>query len=177
MGSRKVDLRIGSGDVSKDVSVTIDDATATPWGSDARLAVVGTDVARVDGAVKASGAAKYTYDVSRPGLAFARIARSPHAHARVKAVGLDAVKTMPGVLAAISLQRDVVTFAGAPVAAICAETEARLDDALAALRIEYEVLPHVVDATEAQAENAPRVTAGKPNAAATRRRTPRRSHR
>jgi len=165
MGTRKVDLRIGSGDVTKDVSVTIDEAAATPWGSDAKLVVVGTDVTRVDGAAKASGAAKFTYDVSRPGLAYAKAARSPYAHARVKSIGLDAVKAMPGVLAAISLDRKVVTFAGAPVAAICAETEAQLDDALAALKVEYEVLPHVVDATEAQAEGAPRVNEGKPNAA------------
>jgi len=164
MGTRKVDLRIGSGDVTKDVSVTIDEASATPWGSDAKLAVVGTEVTRVDGAAKASGAAKYTYDVSRPGLAYAKAARSPYAHARVKSIGLDAVKGMPGVLAAISLDRKVVTFAGAPVAAICAETESQLDDALAALKVEYEPLPHVVDATEAQAEGAPRVNEGKPNA-------------
>ncbi len=57
-----------------------------------------------------------------------------------------------------------MTFAGAPVAAICAETEAQLDDALAALKVEYEALPHVVDATEAQAEGAPSVNEGKPNA-------------
>lgn len=164
MADRKVGVKIGYGADAKEVSVSIGEAVSTPWGADARLAVVGTDVARVDGAAKASGAAKYTYDVARPGLAFAKAARSPHAHARVKSIGLDAVKGMPGVLAAISLDRAVATYAGQPVAAVCAETEAQLDDALAALQIEYEALPHVVDATEAQAEGAPRVADGKPNA-------------
>ncbi len=164
MADRRTELVIGAGDVTRNVPVVTDDTSPIPWGVGAPLAVVGTEMARVDGAAKASGSAKYTADVSRPKLAFARAVCSPHAHANVKAVSLDVAQAMPGVLAAISLNRKNVTFAGAAVAAVCAETESQLDDAIAAVRVAYEVLPHSVDSTEAQADGAARVVADRPNA-------------
>lgn len=163
MAERKVDLLIGSGDVTKTVSVVTDDASPAPWGVGAPLTVVGTDLSRIDGAAKGSGAARYTADVNRPRLAFARAICSPHAHAKVTSMWLDAAKAMPGVLAAVSLNRKKVTYAGAAVAAVCAETERQLDDAVAVVKIAYEVLPHAVDSTTAQAEGAARVVEDRPN--------------
>jgi xanthine dehydrogenase YagR molybdenum-binding subunit len=156
-------VKMGVEDVVREVEVRADEQDAAPWGLDAKLSVVGTDVPRVDGWAKSSGAAKYTYDVQRPGMAFARILVSPHAHARVRSIDLEAAKRLPGVLAAQRLGRDEVRFAGAPVAAVCAESETALDDAIAAIKVDYEVLPHVVDTMEAAASGASRVDPEKEN--------------
>src|SRR5215208_759136 len=53
----------------------------------------------------------------------------------------------------------VVLFAGQPVAAVAATTPEVAEDALRAIRVEYEVLPHVVRAEDSLKEGAPKVTA------------------
>ena len=161
----KTKVKVGAGGASKEIEVEVEDGDAKPWGLDARLAVVGTEVARVDGAAKADGSAKYTHDVARPGMAFAAALRCPHAHAHVKDVDLSAARALPGVLAAARVGPERVTFPGTPVAVVCAETERALDDSLRRIRAEYEVLPHVVDATEARRDDAPRVDPSRPNLA------------
>src|SRR5262245_13043296 len=157
-------LKVGAGDVVREIEVELHESDAAPWGVAAKLSVVGTDVPRVDGLAKASGTARYTADVVRPNMAFARILRCPHAHANVKSVDLDAAKGMPGVLAVRRVGPARATFAGTPVAAVCAVSETALDDAIAAIRVEYEVLPHVVDATAARDPGSPRVDPSRENA-------------
>ena len=51
----------------------------------------------------------------------------------------------------------VVLFAGQPVAAVAADTPEIAEDAVRAVRVEYEVLPHVVRADDALREGAPKV--------------------
>ena len=48
--------------------------------------VLGTHVKRLDGPDKVTGRAKYTFDISRPGMLYGRIVRSPHPHARIVSV-------------------------------------------------------------------------------------------
>jgi len=166
MATEKTTIKIGTGDSLREVTIEHDALDPAPWGADAKLTWVGRDVPRVDGFAKASGAAKYSYDAYRPNMAFARVLRSPHAHARVKSVDVEDAKKLPGVLQVEILagEHRELTYAGAPIAAVCADTEARLDDALAAIRVEYEVLPCVVDATDGLADASPRVDAKRPNA-------------
>ena len=52
------------------------------WPKKRRL--LGTKVPRLDGPEKATGRAKYSYDINRPGMLHAEILRSPHAHAKIK---------------------------------------------------------------------------------------------
>ena len=168
----KTKVKVGAGDASKEIEVEVEDGDARPWGLDAKLSVVGTEVPRVDGRAKADGSAKYTHDVRRPGMAFAAALRCQHAHAKVTSVDLSAAKALPGVLAVERVGPERVTFPGTTVAVVCAETETALDDALRAIRVEYEVLPHVVDATEARREDAPRVNPQSPNLHENRPRPP-----
>lgn len=154
----------GVGDVVREVTIQREDDDPVTWGVDAKLAVVGKETPRVDGRVKASGAARFTADIRRPGLAFARIVRCPFGHAKVKAVRLDRAKAMPGVLGVLDLKRGRATYAGAPLAAVCAETETQLDDAMRAVEVDLEPLPCVVDATDALREDAPRVDPKRANA-------------
>lgn len=69
------------------------------WPKKRRL--LGTKVKRLDGPVKATGRAKYSYDVNRPGLLHGMILRSPHAHAKIKALDTTAARKMPGVKAVV----------------------------------------------------------------------------
>lgn len=121
--------------------------------------VIGTKVQRLDGPVKATGRAKYSYDVNRPGLLHARILRCPHAHARVMNIDTAACERTPGFRALVTLVRDEannwiargdeIFFAGAELVAVAADTEEHAEDCLRALRVEYQVLPHLVKEAEA----------------------------
>jgi xanthine dehydrogenase YagR molybdenum-binding subunit len=114
--------------------------------------IIGTAVPRLDGAMKASGRAKYAFDRNLPGMLFGKILRSPHAHARVTALDLAPAEGMPGVKAThvIKGPGSELHFAGDEIAAVAAETEELARDALRAVRVTYEVLPHV--ASEAEGE-------------------------
>ena len=57
--------------------------------------VIGTHVQRLDGPDKVTGRAKYTFDITRPGMLYARIVRSPYPHARVVSVDISPAVKMP----------------------------------------------------------------------------------
>jgi xanthine dehydrogenase YagR molybdenum-binding subunit len=121
--------------------------------------IIGTAVERIDGAVKVTGKAKYSYDRNLPGLLHAKIFRSPHAHARIVSLDLGAAEAMPGVKAThvIKGPGSELHYAGDEIVAVAAETEELARDAARAIRVEYQTLPHV--STEDEALKA----ADKPN--------------
>src|SRR5262245_34145455 len=140
---RKVTIKAGYAGAEKELTLDVHDLDATPWGLDAKLKYVGTDVPRVDGLQKATGAARYTYDINRPRMAFAKLVRCFRAHAKIVSVDLSAAEKTPGYLAGEALKKpgDRITFSGEGVAAVCAETEESLEDAIAAVKVEVEALP------------------------------------
>jgi xanthine dehydrogenase YagR molybdenum-binding subunit len=145
------------------ITVEVHDEDAAPWGVDTPLRLIGTDVPRVDGPAKATGAARFTYDVQPAGLAFAGLVTSPHAHARVGKVDVARAQALPGVLAVRAFPDQLATFPGTIVAAVCAASEEALDDALHAVTVAYEVLPAAVTVEDAMAEGAPTVDRRAPN--------------
>ena len=64
---RRVTLRLGFAGGTRDVAVVIPDDEPTPWQFGERFTVVGTAMPRIDGPLKAAGAAKYSYDIDLPG--------------------------------------------------------------------------------------------------------------
>lgn len=154
---RKVTFRAGMEGAEKDIEVEIHDADCEPWGLDAELTWVGTDVQRVDGSAKVTGTAKFTMDVRPEGMAWAGFVTSPHAHAEVRSVDLAAAEALPGVLGVRKHEGLRVTYAGQIVAAVCGETPQAVDDALALVQVEYQPLPHVVTTEGAMQEGAPQV--------------------
>src|SRR5258705_7090412 len=96
---RKVTIKAGFPGAEKDLNVEIHDLDATPWGLDAKLRVVGTDVPRVDGLAKATGAGRYSFDMNRPRMAYAKLLRCFRAHATVASFDVSAAEKTPGVLA------------------------------------------------------------------------------
>jgi xanthine dehydrogenase YagR molybdenum-binding subunit len=137
------------------------------WPSNPRL--IGQRIPRLDGLAKASGRAKYPSDVRPEGTLFGVVVYSPFAHAKVKSVDTAVAEKLPGVKAVIVLvdfgTRDepkvpTVNYQGDDVAAVAAETEEQARDAARAIKVVYEVLPHVVTEPQAMAVGAPKVFAG-----------------
>ena len=132
----------------------------------AKPSVLGTHVNRVDGPDKVSGRAKYTFDINRPGMLYGRMVRSPYPHARVVSVDLSQATKMPGVKTALLVrdfsnpQTNQVMFQGDEVAAVAADTEEHAIDAARAIKVEYEVLPHVTIESKALDGTAPPVFTG-----------------
>jgi CO/xanthine dehydrogenase Mo-binding subunit len=113
-------------------------------------AVVGHPAVRQDGLARVRGEARYTADLQFPGMLETAVLRSPHAHARVRRIDLAPALALPGVRAALGpgeangLEEEA-GFAGAPVAAVAADTFAQANAALAAIEIEWELLDVVLD--------------------------------
>ncbi|MBW8868778.1 MAG: hypothetical protein JF610_15865, partial [Acidobacteria bacterium] len=124
---------------------------------------IGTHVKRLDGPDKVTGRAKYTFDINRPGMLYGRIIRSPHPHARIVAVDMSAAQKAPGVKATLiwrnpaDTQRNAAMFQGDEIAAVAADTEERAIDAARLVKVEYEVLPAVIQVDQALAGAAPAV--------------------
>ncbi|HTK76463.1 MAG TPA: xanthine dehydrogenase family protein molybdopterin-binding subunit, partial [Gemmataceae bacterium] len=97
---------------------------------------------------KATGKAKYSYDINRPGMLHGMILRSPHAHAKIKSLDLTPAESMPGVKAVVAINNakegKELFYAGDEIAAVAATSEELAKDALRAIKIEYDVLDHLV---------------------------------
>lgn len=145
------------------VEIEVDDVAGPGWGPNDKHTLLNHRMTRVDGPLKVSGAAHYTYDVRLPGMLYGRILRCPHAHARVKRFDSSRASSMPGVKAIIQTPLTEFRFAGSPVAAVAATTPELAQDAERAIIVEYEVLPHVVRAQDAIKPESPEVLARDPN--------------
>src|SRR4030095_15455617 len=148
-----------------------------------KFKVIGTRPIRHDGVDKVTGRAKYGADMSLPGMLHGKVLRSPHAHARVTSIDASAALALPGVKAVITgqdlpelapgiyqmgeipinpqylslniMDRAKVLYNGHAVAAVAATSPHLAEEALALIKVEYEVLPHVLDVRKAMAEDAP----------------------
>ncbi len=114
--------------------------------------VIGSRIPRIDGGLKVSGKAKYSFDRNLPGMLHGKILRSPHAHARIKSLDLSSVEQMSGVRSTHIIKNvgAELHYGGDEILAVAAETEELARDALRAIRIEYEVLPHVASEEQAR---------------------------
>src|SRR6516225_3799194 len=127
------------------------------WPETPRL--IGKRIPRLDGLAKASGKAKYPSDVRPEGTLFGVMLYSPHAHAKVTSIDTSAAEKMPGVKAvvAIAKPRTTLRYHGDDIAAVAAETEEQARDAVRAIKVEYEVLPHVATEAQSMASGAPAI--------------------
>jgi CO/xanthine dehydrogenase Mo-binding subunit len=135
--------------------------------------VIGRAEPRSDGPEKVTGNAVYTVDVDLPGMAHAKVLRSPYPHARIGRVDSGKADRLPGVYAVITKEDqrkvgmfgaaykdqtivavDKVRYVGDPVAAVAAVDEATAEEALALIDVEYQELPAVCSLEEALAPGA-----------------------
>ena len=140
------------------------------------LKFVGTRPVRPDGLEKVTGRANFGADQALPGMLFGHVARSPHAHARIRGIDTAKAEAMPGVLAVATaadfpdrskfswrrkgfndnlLASDKVLYHGHAVAAVAATSAQAAQAAAQAIVVDYEVLEAVTDALRAMAPDAP----------------------
>ncbi len=131
---------------------------------------VGKRNRKVEGLAKVTGRAVYADDLVLPRMLHAKLLRSIHAHARIVSIDAGAALAMPGVHAVITgkdlpgffgiipwtedeqaLCEDKARYVGDAIAAVAADTERLAEEALRAIRVEYEVLPAVTSIDEALA--------------------------
>src|SRR6266699_3728730 len=139
----------------------------------AQPVLVGTSLPRQDGPDKVTGHARYAGDQTLPGMLYARLVLSPYAHARILNIDTSAALSLPGVVAVFTaetllmaqadplsrvqcpLAQQEVLWCGHPVAIVVGETEASAADGAAAVEVEYEPLPVVIDPEAAIRPDAP----------------------
>jgi aerobic carbon-monoxide dehydrogenase large subunit len=151
-------------------------------------AYVGSPVPRKEDPEFLTGQGRYVENLTVPGVVWAYVVRSPHAHARVRSVDLSAAREAEGVVAAYSgadlqsewggplpmawpvtediknpphwpLTPDVARYAGDGVAVVVATTRALAKDAAELVEVDYEPLPAVTDVLAALEDGAPVVHA------------------
>ncbi len=145
--------------------------------------VVGTRPIRHDVLERVTGTAMYSDDIQLPGQLFAKVLRSPHAHARIRSIDASAALALEGVRAVVTsrdlaqvsgtdvdeeglpvdlgfqanncLAGDKALYKGHAVAAVAANTRDIAEEAIAKIHVDYEVLDPVIDARDAMREGAP----------------------
>lgn len=134
---------------------------------------LGGEVRRVEDRRLITGAGSYTDDVRPEGCLHAVFVRSTVAHARLASVDVTEARAMPGVTAVFlagdiafesdtarpRLCADEVNFVGDAIALVVADTRESAFDAAAAVIVDYEPLPVVVDAVSALEPGSPLVHA------------------
>jgi putative selenate reductase molybdopterin-binding subunit len=145
-----------------------------------RFSVVGQPLPKVDAPKLAQGQPAFVADFERPGMLYAKILHSPHAHARIRDIDTREAEALPGVKAVLTYKNvprvvystagqsypipgpldyvsfdDKVRYVGDRVAAVAAERPEIAEEALALIHVDYEVLPPVPVLDAAMAEDAP----------------------
>ncbi|MFL5694501.1 MAG: xanthine dehydrogenase family protein molybdopterin-binding subunit [Ktedonobacteraceae bacterium] len=145
--------------------------------------MVGKSTRRQDGQDKVLGRTRYAGDMPVAGLLHGRLVLSPYAHARIVNIDISAAQAVPGVKAVYTsetlgmakrdssdrsqapLAQDEVLWCGHPVAIVLAETEEAAADGVAAVDVDYEPLPAVVDPVAGMQPGSPLARIRKENEA------------
>ena len=153
-----------------------------PWARN-----ISAPVSRASKTLRCSpGARASSTTSSLPGTLEACFVRSPHPHARIRAIDTSAARAMPGVHAVLTaddlpprmatgqipmlvpnpaiktprtqlaLARNEVCYVGQTVAVVIADDRYLAEDAAAAVAVDYDVLPSVSDCRDAVKPDAPR---------------------
>jgi carbon-monoxide dehydrogenase large subunit len=145
---------------------------------------IGAPLARKEDLRLLTGHGRYVDDIEIPAALHACFVRSPHPHAKIRAINTQAARKAKGVLAVYTgkdlaqwttplrmappiegllpvemttLPIDKVRFHGDPVACVIADTRYLAEDAAELVEADYEPLPAVADLAQALAEGAPKV--------------------
>jgi aerobic carbon-monoxide dehydrogenase large subunit len=139
----------------------------------------GARVARLEDPALLTGRGRFVDDMKLAGALHACFVRSPHAHAKIRAIDASAARAMPGVHAVLTaddlparmaasqipmlvpnpaiktprtqlaLARREVCYVGQTVAVAIADSRYLAEDAAAAVRVDFEVLPAISDCRDA----------------------------
>ena len=141
------------------------------------LSAVGSSLGRIDGKEKVAGQAVYAGDLRLPGMAYAKVLRSPLPHARIRRIDSNKASALPGVLAVVTrdnlnvtansfgayvrdqqiLATEKVRYVGDMVAAVAATEPGIAAHAAGLIEVDYEELAAVFTFDEALKNGAPLV--------------------
>src|SRR3974390_514854 len=138
---------------------------------------IGHHTIRPDGVDKGTGRAAFAADTTMPGMIWGKVLRSPHPHARIRAIDTSKAEALAGVKAVVPprdivdfpigkgpvmlgiqdrrwmcrnvMAREKALFPGHPVAAVAATTEAIAAEACKLIEVDYEVLPFAIEIDDA----------------------------
>jgi 4-hydroxybenzoyl-CoA reductase subunit alpha len=135
-----------------------------------KTTVIGVRHRKLDGVGKATGQAIYADDIQLPRMLHAKILRSPYAHARIVSIDFSEALKLPGVVAVLqgtemptrygvipwtedeqALVTDKARYVGDEVACVAAIDELTAEEALEAIKVEYEILPNILTVADARA--------------------------
>src|SRR5258708_935467 len=163
-------------DTSGGTATLVDTRTSTD------LSIVGKPERKVDAVKLVTGKPAFVDDIELRDMLHARLLSSPHAHAVIRDIDASEARALPGVHAVLTY-KDVprvpyttagqswpepgphdqycldymVRFVGDRVAAVAAETPELAEQALSLIKVNYEVLPAVLDPRQSMNPNAPRI--------------------
>jgi 4-hydroxybenzoyl-CoA reductase alpha subunit len=135
------------------------------------FAVIGQPLPKIDAWAKVTGETRYADDFFLPRMAYGKLLRSPHGHARIRRVDTGRAKALAGVYAVITgadlprvkfgilpvsqdeeaLCTEKVRMVGDPVAAVAAVDEETAERACHLIDVEYDVLPALMSIEESLA--------------------------
>ena len=135
------------------------------WPARDKSAVIGVEHDRLDGLAKATGAAKYTYDINLKNQLIAVALACPHAHCRIRSLDVSGVSGVPGVVHVHVFEHAKegreIEWEGELLAVVAAETEAAAREGVSRIRLDIEKLEVLSDAEDlAAAEKAGRTGQG-----------------
>jgi xanthine dehydrogenase molybdenum-binding subunit len=153
----------GDGSIRKEEGVE----TASPY------RFIGKATPRIDAVEIVTGNTQFLTDIKLPGMLYAKVLRSPHAHALIKRVDKSKAEKLPGVKAVLTWE-DLpawrggtprvtpvlgrkVRFVGDAVALVAATSEEIAAEAVGLINVEFEVLPAVFEMEEALKPGAPQL--------------------
>ena len=148
--------------------------------------IFGSGIRRREDPRLITGSATYTDDITLPGMVYAAMLRSPHAHAKIVDIDTSKAVAAPGVLAVYTgtdiegqlqpvpcawllpdsdlkiasyqcIAKNTVRYTGDIVAVVVADSCYQAYDALDLIEVDYEPLPTVTDPEKASQPNAPQL--------------------
>jgi 4-hydroxybenzoyl-CoA reductase alpha subunit len=142
-----------------------------------RFTVVGQPLPKIDAWAKVTGETRFADDLVLPRMAFGRLLRSSHAHARIRSIDTARAKALPGVYAVITgfdlprvkfgilpvsqdeeaLCTEKVRMVGDAVAAVAAVDEETAERACRLIDVDYEPLPALMSIQESLAHPEVRI--------------------
>src|SRR4030095_16608101 len=117
------------------------------WPPAEKRKLIGKPIDRADGPAKATGAAKYSFDINRPNMLWAKVVTSPHPRAELVSIDLseaEKIEGVKGVWKDDALIGKEVQYVGQIVAAVAAATEEIATEAAGRVKVEYKPLEHQV---------------------------------
>ncbi|HRB11526.1 MAG TPA: xanthine dehydrogenase family protein molybdopterin-binding subunit [Vicinamibacteria bacterium] len=154
-----VKMKAKAGFEGKPVEMDINPAVGDlkPWDLDTKFDVMKGRYPRIEGPLKVTGKAKYTYDIKLPGMLWGRMVGSSVPHAEVVKIDTSKAEKLPGVKAVWTTESRTVRFAGQDIAAVAATTPEIALDAARLIEVTYNEKPFITDLEKAMEAGAPPV--------------------